>query len=85
MNDLIINEQTIQNRIYTIKNIQCMLDSDLAEIYQVETKRINEAVKNNPDKFPTDFYFELTKEEDEALRSNFSTFKESFTMVWRIV
>lgn len=54
-----------------------MLDSDLAQIYQVETKRINEAVKNNPEKFPTDFYFELTKEEDEMLRSKFSTFKDS--------
>jgi len=39
----------------------------------VETKRINEAVKNNPDKFPDDFYFELTKEEEEILKSKFST------------
>ena len=77
MNDLVSNEQNIQNKIYTIKNTQFMLDSDLATIYGVETKRINEAVKNNPDKFPSDFYFELTKEEDENLRSKFSTFKES--------
>lgn len=41
--------------------------------YEVETKRINEAVKNNPDKFPEDFYFELTLEESEILRSKFST------------
>lgn len=77
MNELIIDEQNIQHRIYTTNNIQFMLDSDLANIYGVETKRINEAVKNNPDKFPSDFYFELTKDEDENLRSRFSTFKES--------
>jgi len=77
MNDLVMNEQSIQHRIYTTDNIQFMLDSDLANMYGLETKRINEAVKNNPDKFPSDFYFELTKEEDENLRSKFSTFKDS--------
>ena len=50
-----------------------MLDSDLAELYGVETKRINEAVKNNPDKFPEDFMFECTEAEWEFLRSKFST------------
>ena len=70
-------DHNIENRIYSIKDIQFMLDSDLAELYGVETKRINEAVKNNIDKFPDDFYFELTKEDDEFLRSKFSTFKES--------
>jgi ORF6N domain len=50
-----------------------MLDSDLAELYCVETKRINEAVKNNPDKFPEDFMFECSKEEWGILRSKIST------------
>ena len=50
-----------------------MLDSDLAQLYGVETKRINEAVKNNPDKFPDDFYFEATDDELENLRSKIST------------
>ncbi len=50
-----------------------MLDSDLAQLYGVETKRINEAVRNNPDKFPDDFYFEATNDELENLRSKFST------------
>lgn len=50
-----------------------MLDSDLAQLYGVETKRINEAVKNNPDKFPDDFYFEMTDDELENLRSKIST------------
>ena len=73
MNEIVINEKTIQNKIYTIKDAQVMLDSDLAELYGVETKRINEAVKNNPDKFPSDFYFELSQEDDEILRSKIST------------
>jgi phage regulator Rha-like protein len=67
----------IDNRIYEIRGLKVMVDSDLASLYDVETKRINEAVKNNPDKFPKDFYFELTKEESENLRSKFSTFKNS--------
>ncbi len=59
MQDLIINENSIKDKIYTIRNMQVMLDRDLAELYCVETKRINEAVKNNQDKFMDDFYFEL--------------------------
>jgi len=74
--DLITNND-IETKIYTIQNIQFMLDNDLAKLYGVETKRINEAVKNNLEKFPKDFYFELTKKEDEYLRSKFSTFKVS--------
>lgn len=70
-------QKTIQNKILEIRGAKVMLDSDLAALYQVETKRINEAVKNNIDKFPEDFYFELTKEEFEILRSKFSTFKNS--------
>lgn len=70
-------QEIIQSRIYEIRNLKVMLDSDLAKLYEVETKRINEAVKNNLDKFPEDFYFELTFEESEILRSKFSTFKDS--------
>ena len=50
-----------------------MLDSDVAEIYEVETKRINEAVKNNPDRFPDGYLLEMTEEESENLKSKFST------------
>ena len=50
-----------------------MLDSDVAEIYGVETKRINEAVKNNPDRFPDGYLLEMTEEESENLKSKFST------------
>lgn len=65
--------EEISSKIYTIRGVQVMLDRDLAELYQVETKRINEAVKNNPDKFPEDFYFELTNIEFDNLRSKIST------------
>jgi hypothetical protein len=63
----------IKSKIYTIRDKQVMLDRDLAELYNVETKRINEAVKNNTDKFPNDFYFELSDGELNNLRSKIST------------
>ena len=72
-NSLIIEDMNIQNKIYTIRGFQVMLDNDLAQLYGVETKRINEAVKNNTDKFPDDFYFEGTDDELENLRSKFLT------------
>lgn len=72
-NSLILDNINIQNKIYNIRGFQVMLDSDLAQLYGVETKRINEAVKNNPNKFPDDFYFEATNDELENLRSKFST------------
>ena len=66
-----IEEQNITDKIYLVGDKQVMLDSDLAEIYGVETKRVNEAVKNNPKKFPGDFYFELGDNEFERLRAKF--------------
>jgi hypothetical protein len=69
--------KNINDNIFEIRGLKVMLDSDLAKLYQVETKRINEAVKNNSDKFPREFYFELTQEEFEILRSKFSTAKFS--------
>ena len=70
---LVENNQDIKSKIYTIRGMQVMVDKDLAYLYQIETKRVNEAVKNNPDKFPNDFYFELTESEFEDLRSKLST------------
>ena len=72
-NSLIIDDMNIQNKIYNIRGFQVMLDSDLAQLYGVETKHINQAVRNNPDKFPDDFYFEATDDELENLRSKIST------------
>ena len=68
-------ELNIENMIYEIRGKQVMLDSDLAKLYNVETKRINEAVKNNPDKFPGRFYFRINENEFLSLKSKFSTSK----------
>ena len=68
--------EIVQTKIYFIRGDKVMLDADIAEIYGVETKRINEAVRNNPEKFPGDFYFELSPDEQDSLRSNFSTLKK---------
>ena len=74
MNKVIEKElDSIENMIYEINGEEVMLDSDLAKLYQAETKRINEAVKNNPEKFPKRFSFILNNEELENLRSKFST------------
>ena len=53
--DIVIQENTIKNLIYVIRGQQVMLDSDLAELYQVETKRVNEGVKRNLKRFPETF------------------------------
>ena len=63
----------LKDMIYEIKGVQVMLDSDIAKLYQVETKRVNKAVKNNPEKFPERFSWILTNEETRKLRSKFST------------
>jgi len=68
-----LNEDSIKAKIYTIRNQQVMIDSDLAQIYDVELKRLNEQVKRNIERFPTSFRFQLTQEEHENLRSQFAT------------
>ena len=74
MNEIIDKENIkIENMIYEIREKQVMLDSDLAKLYNVETKRINEAVKNNIDKFPERFAWRLTTIELKELWSKFST------------
>lgn len=65
----------IKSKIYEIRGKQVLLDTDLANLYQVETKRINEAVKNNHEKFPERYYFRITENEFNSLKSNFSTSK----------
>ena len=66
---LIHNEDDLRSKIYTIRGVQVMLDFDLAEIYGYDTKRFNEQVKNNKERFDEDFRFQLTKEEFDNLRS----------------
>ena len=69
----IIKELKIENMIYEIRGKQVMLDSDLAQLYGVDKKRINEAVKRNPDKFPEKFSFVLDIEEEKILKSQIAT------------
>jgi hypothetical protein len=64
----IVVRQEIENRIYTIRGLQVMLDSDLAEIYGVETKQINRSVKRNEERFPEKFMFQLSENEWDYLR-----------------
>ena len=74
----IIQIQNIKNHIFTIRGVQVMIDSDLAEMYGVETKNLNLAVKRNIDRFPEKFRFQLTKEEyEDFLRFQFVTSKEN--------
>ncbi|KKM70455.1 hypothetical protein LCGC14_1440530 [marine sediment metagenome] len=68
-----IKFEDLQDRIIELRSQIVLLDADGAEIYGVETKRINEAVKNNPDKFPTGYVIELDKTEWDGLKSKFST------------
>ena len=63
----------IQNKIHEIRGHKIMLDFDLAELYEVQTKALNQAVKRNFQRFPVDFMFRLTTEEWEAMRSQIVT------------
>jgi len=69
---IMLADEIIMDKIYLIRGQKVMLDSDLAELYEVETKRLNEQVKRNIDRFPEDFMFRLTKEEVENLISQFA-------------
>ena len=78
MNDVILADNLkIEDMIYEVRGKQVMLDSDLAKLYEVETKRINEAVKNNLYKFPERFSWVLTDDEWFFLRSKFSTLENN--------
>lgn len=69
----LIDETLLKSRIYTIRGVKVMLDADLAEIYGYSTKKFNEQVKNNIEKFDEDFRFRLTSEEFENLKSKIWT------------
>ncbi len=71
--EVVINETTIKNLIYVIRGQQVMLDSDLAMLYQVETKRVNEGVKRNIKRFPETFCFQLSEDEFLNLKSQFAS------------
>lgn len=68
-----IDNKNLEDKIYTIRGQQVMLDRDLSELYEVETRRLNEQVKRNIERFPEEFMFQLTKEELENWKSQFAT------------
>ena len=70
---MIIPDELVINKVYLIRGQKVMLDEDLAELYQVETKRLNEQVRRNIERFPDDFMFKLTHNEFENLKSQFAT------------
>lgn len=75
----ILNNIVLDDKIFIIRGIQVMIDKDLAELYQVETKRLNEQVKRNIERFDSDFMFQLTDDEFENLRSQNAT--TNFNMI----
>ena len=89
MNDLTINGLTdadsIRSRILTVRGVQVMLDRDLAELYGVPTKVLNQAVKRNIERFPERFMFQLTREDISNLRSQFSTSNAATSLRSQIV
>src|SRR3989338_980124 len=76
-----LKEEEIKDKIYSIRGLQVMLDSDLAELYNVKTRRLNEQVKRNSMRFPTEFMFQLTDSEVSYLRSRFATSKNSSSLM----
>jgi hypothetical protein len=75
MNTLIKSKE-IESRIYTIRGIQVMIDSDLADLYRIEVKILNRAVKRNIERFPSEFMFQLTADENNSLRSQIVTLEK---------
>jgi len=69
----LVTVERIEGRILTIRGCRVMVDSDLAELYGVPVKRLNEQVRRNADRFPPDFAFQMTREEYDSLRSQFAT------------
>jgi hypothetical protein len=71
--ELMIPDELVMNKIYLVRGQKVMLDRDLAELYDVDTRRLKEAVRRNIDRFPEDFMFEMTPGELENWRSQFAT------------
>lgn len=72
---LALTYKEVENKIIDLRGQQIILDSDVAKLYGVSTKEINQAVKNNPDKFPLDYIFSISKNEKMELVKNFDQFK----------
>ena len=76
MTELVKLNNNVEDKIITIRNQSVILDSDVAELYGVQTKEINQAVKNNPNKFPKGYILEIVSEEYDSLRSKILTLKK---------
>jgi len=74
--ELLVPEELIERRIYVIRGRKVMVDADLANLYRVATKALNQAVKRNAERFPDDFMFQLASDEAELLRSQTVTSNE---------
>lgn len=72
----LIKFEEVEAKIVTIRQLQVIIDSDIADLYGVETRDINKSVKNNPDKFPEGYLFELTTDEKRELVENFHRFNK---------
>jgi hypothetical protein len=72
----VIKQDQVQEKIITLRDQKIIIDTDVAELYGVETKRINEAVKNNTEKFPKGYLFEVNNQEKSELVENFDRFKK---------
>ena len=72
-NEMMIPEEVIMSKIYILRGRKVMLDMDLAELYGIETRRLNEQVKRNLERFPADFMIQLNHEEFKNLKSHFAT------------
>ena len=86
--EIAINQKEIENRIFTFRSIQVMIDRDLAEIYGVETKRLNEQVRRNINRFPEIFRFQLTDFEKNELVANcdrFENIKHSLVLPYAFI
>ena len=79
MNEIIIKDKKIENMIFEVRGVQVMLSSDVATLYQIETRILNQVIKRNIDRFPSTFCFQLTDEEIDrlSLRSQFATLNKS--------
>lgn len=75
----LVNTEAVEGKIVSIRNVQVILDSDVATLYGVETMRVNEAVKNNPEKFPAGYIFELSKDEKREVIENFDNPRVKFS------
>ena len=73
----VVSYNNVQDKIVQLNGQDVILDYAVAELYGVETKRINEAVRNNPDKFPSGYVFELDNQASEVLRSKISTLEQA--------